>query len=243
MNKALRLTALLAALALTSAAGEDKLVASAPENMSWSVIAAPPGTEDKTNPDREVRVEGAQAKGLRMFSRRDAKGGERTYFLVRDFLLGPDADGRIVVAASADQSAAAASPLSLPTQPGGFAEFGWVRADQYRGIADFAGHRCAKYEELKTETGGDGLDSGMTNASSPPTNHEASPSQRPTVLRTAYVDIATRLPVALIDQSGSYEYRFAPLTKPLVLPPDYAAALRETEQRLEKARNRYRIPQ
>jgi hypothetical protein len=252
MNRVLHCVFVFALLA-TPVVAAEKLVASVPESMSWTVVATPPGVENRTESDpasRRIRIFSAYAKGLRKFSRSEAEARERLYFLTRDYILGTDPMGRVTVTAVADGSPAAASPLSPPVELAEFTEFGWVKPTHFSGTVEYAGRQCAMYQELQADPKQSGTikdgapsGSGTTRIVSQQTTPGTSPNQREKILQTAYIDATTRLPVALIDRSGTYRYTFKALNEPLALPSEYAAALRETEQRMEKMRLRYRIPQ
>jgi len=143
--------------------------------------------------------------------------------------------------------------LGHSSTPGVFGEFQWVHRRNYVGQRDYAGRLCNVYQESLYDTtlGASAPESGYQeddegNVVPVQTGQLPEPAVQPmrkTPARTAYIDAATRLPVALENQHGLRLYQFGPpLETPLTIPESFVALARKQQERTERYHKRFSIP-
>jgi len=88
-----------------------------------------------------------------------------------------------------------------------FLGFDWITLAKYTGIKEFGGRKCIVFQE--NDAGG---------------------------IRSAYIDLETRLPVALIAGGGTRTYVFkTPPTSELTLPPPVVQLLKNRQREMDSA--------
>ena len=97
-----------------------------------------------------------------------------------------------------------------------FRGFEWVAKENYIGIADFGGMKCIVYQKTLTI----------------PSDSGDLPQYVPAL---AYVDVSSRLPIALVmgEQSSLFEWKSPPQSM-LILPPNVQALLNQRQKGLDQ---------
>lgn len=103
---------------------------------------------------------------------------------------------------------------------GHFAEFNWIKKENFVGVANYEGRRCLVMREYLS----------------------TSPESK-TVLRSAFIDETTRLPIALENARGIRKYKFSADTSPLVVPEGLDLLLQQATASQAKRLLRYQISQ
>jgi len=254
----------------TSQDAHAALVQKVPENSAWTVriirsgqVPADPAepipdeafeAEDSGRPTGELRrIEHEFSNGLRKITQHFRGGRPRTIFVISQavFYDHPRTGDSIV---STPQDALI---QGLPYLADRFHGFHWIADSNHIGEETFRGTVCDVYRQtlLNAPRGMydvpqgfdvDDGDIGARAASAADTTDlspEVAAAMEKTILRTAYVDKQSRLPVALEDAAGLHIYEFGELTAPPVLPEKHRRELSEIIKAQQRATNRYRIPQ
>jgi hypothetical protein len=100
-----------------------------------------------------------------------------------------------------------------------FQGFDWIALSKYTGIEESGGRKCIVFQDTVKNDIGSAID------------------------RSAYIDFATRLPVALIVGGGTRTYVFKPPpTTPLTLPPPVVQLLKNRQAEMNSATPRSQAP-
>jgi hypothetical protein len=126
-----------------------------------------------------------------------------------------------------------------------FPELSWLSVQNYSGVRSYQGRSCYVFEMKELDTSSPGTNKMLEDMKMvkkvplPGENAEASPTPLPTpavpkkeiIVKTAWIDGKTRLPVAVEDQACLQTYLFgtAPADEPQ-LPPRFKSALEKYEQ-------------
>lgn len=228
------------------------LLSPVPEGASWQVTISAPRRATQAAPTAAEKASHtlyAYASGIRrMTSEYEGKTQSPIYFTKSALLYVDVRTGKVQVQAAEEGG-------GIPVRPGSFDEFAWISFDNYLGDTLFEGRTCHVFQEYfplpsppsavtetSRETMPPDLESEIPEQSGVPYAKVAGhPHAR--IMRTALVDKATNLPTALEENGMRQRYVFSPEKTPLILPPEFAAALAAFEKQKINLSQKYRIGQ
>ncbi len=258
-----------AVLPLSAAVSQNsamKLIQEVPENSAWTVrivrSGKVPDDPDQPIPDEvdeasvregELRRESHEySNGIHKIVQTFHNSDPRTIYITSHAVFHEHPrTGESQISGPQD-----ALMLGLPYSANRFHGFHWISQKNFAGEEIFRGVPCNVYRQTLFD-GPRGVfdvpedfpmdDPGLGTRHGADDEQDLDPkilkAMRNTILRTAYVDRKTLLPVALKNTSGLQIYEFHRLTSPLSLPEKHLRKSQELAELHKREMNRYRIPQ
>lgn len=119
-----------------------------------------------------------------------------------------------------------------------FTEFFWIGERTYRGVENLGDRPCDVYRRPWSYRALEDIPAPEGESTQPPPAAADS-----TFEIVAYIDKKTRLPVRLETPEETRIYTFSPNPNPVVLPADFQKEWDDRLVRIEKRKNRFKIPQ
>ncbi len=245
---------LIPLLALAVAAPLNAQQGTAPPNhrvqslhsgLKWTVEITPPlpqsGAAKKAEPPatsrpsiREIKEENSMGPDLRKQTTFYSEGEPLTRYALGDMVL--------YASAQTHEIEIEPSNYELPggsLSPKHFEEFTWINARNYQGVEKVNDRPCDVYRQPW---------SFGTLDADPISEEESAPPQPASTPSTslqvvAYIDQKTRLPARLETPLETRTYLFSPDSDPVILPTDFQKEWTDRLARIEKRKNRFKIPQ
>jgi hypothetical protein len=207
---------------------EDPQVAPIPENARWEITPQTPPSKTAPNPtgqgntqpatsDELIRVENTKTGNIQKVIMDYGPGAVQTVWL---------AQGEIYVDNNNIVSSGRVSGMSSSFYAayGQFFGTDWITSGHYKGRTTLNKRECDYYETLEAQPQ-EIIAAQMAGVAT---------SEIQTT-RKAWIDVKTRLPLAVSVPEGAYNYRFLdPPASPLQLPGVFAAKQRELEAEVKR---------